>query len=359
MLFVYAVYGAEIVPTSCGVNKCLDIALTNDETLEELLQSVREKLSVADVSNEIVTTISIKNGGNNTNIDHLPTDLLVQFPKLFSVSSDLSIDEITTDELAKLGELTWFSQHSSQFRTFSAGTAFPKKLKRLSLDYNAIESIDDFTFANISTLHFLSLTHNNLTKIGRNTLAGLYEVERVELDNNQIHTIEVGAFTDMKKLKVISLFYNKLKNINDQVFDGPNKLESVLLGGNQIENIGNYLYTISTLDVINLDDSPIKDIDLVKFATLSKVKRLDIGNTSLNLDHVTITSDDIKASEASPLEILNLYYNNITSIESLKVMRIFPKLKLLGLEGNEKLKEANLSMDTLRSFLPNMEFFSL
>lgn len=328
-----------------------------NESPDELLKAIQHYLSsLAASPNSTLIWMSIRSI-KNPNIDHIPHELYSTFPKLRDLHISSEFIKFTATDAVNAKELKGLCvSDSNRIHKLTAGTFPVMKLKWLHLVQNEIDSIDDFTFANLTSLGELDLKNNRLTKIGRNTFARLFGLSRLVLDSNDIHTIEVGAFADLSRLKKISVRDNKLKVIVDDVFDGPNKLESLFLGSNEIENIENYLFTLNSLKELWLDDNRIEDIDLVKFAKLPKLKRLNLSKIDLMLRNHKISSEE---SYESPLEYLDLSYNDINSATGLKLLRIFPHLKALNLIGNKELELDDDDLERLRTFLPDLHNVTL
>lgn len=305
--------------------------MKNNETKEELLQSIQRELSSKNISYENVHSITIRDK-EKTDTDHIPRELFSMFPKLniFEVS-DSGVAVITSDDFANAKELTHLYIPRSKLRILTTGTFQVEKLKILDLSQNEISTIDDFTFASLRSLTNLDLSGNKLTTISRNTLSGLNELYRLDLDKNEIRTIENGAFADLRKLEILYLYENKLRVLNDHMFDGLRNLNIISVADNQIMSIGKSLDALPALREIYLKGNPINDIDLVKFSYLLNLQKLDLSRTGLTLENYNSNS---KLWSDSPLVHLNLAFNNITNIVSLRVLRVFPNIETISLTGN-------------------------
>lgn len=328
-----------------------NIFVTNNETKDELLQSIRDELLSSDVFSENVTSLEIGNKERNTKINRIPSELFAILPKLRKLQTDLQITEITSGDLENARELAQLFLSDSKLFHLTAGTFPPMKLQRLELKSNEIEIIDDFVFANLSQLNFLYLAKNKLPVIRQFTFGKAYKLEKLHLEKNEIHTIENGAFADSKELIVLYLDQNKLQTINEHWFDGLEKLSTLSICGNQIKSIGDHLYSLNSLDYLNLDENSIGDIDLVKLSKLPNLTYLSLRKTELDLENYYVSTEGITFN--SSLKNLNLGFNSITSAKSLEVLRIFPNLEELNLKGNTKLNKLN--KHELRKFLPKLE----
>lgn len=354
-----AVYSAEIFSFGNGCQtalidglNCLNIFLANNDTEEELFLSMNSKLSSRNTSYENVGSFVMQNLENNTLITHIPLRL---FPNLrFVTIEGTEITVIAVDDLANAKDLTTCRINNSKLRRVVAGTFQSSKLQLLDLESNMIEVIDDFSFANLSALGFITLAKNKLTTINRNTFSGLISLGNLDLGKNRIHTIENGAFADLNGLNLLFLNQNNLKEIKDQLFDRLTKLVLLNASYNQIESIGDSLYPLSSLESLYLDNNLINDIDLVQLAKLPKLLRMHLNKTGLKLKNYNACLD-CSWSSMSPLEYLNLQSNNLISVASLEVLRIFPNLTELDLSDNEIYVEK----ERLRSFLPKLNVLKL
>lgn len=348
------IYGARVVFNSFGDQKfSVRTYVRRKETSEQLLTAFRAKKDSHPLEAVVSLTLVAKHGSV---IDHIPSELFSLFPNLNIFDAGFpQLGVITANDFADATELTdLLLTGSNMLRELSPGVFVMPKLRELRLDTNAIETIDDFTFANLSSLTTLHLEFNKISVINRNTFSGLFKLIRLTLDANDIHTIENGAFSDLKELRKLGLSENKLKVLNNQILRGPTRLTELSIGGNQIGSIS-HVYTLSTLETLKLPNSKVNDIDLVKFAKLPNLKILDLSKTGVNLDNYNISSEEF--SFEPQVEVLYLESNNITSVESLEVLRIFPNIWRLDLSGNERFKELDegLLKKQLSTFLPKLD----
>lgn len=354
MLFFDANHGIQILPTDCNGRNCLRISQLSNETEETLLQSLQSQLT-SKISAHKITSIKIGDQADSIVMDQFPATIFSMLPRIVVLESSLQFLEISTDDFTNATELRYVTLSHSKLRKFSRGKIQPVTWDGLTLDHNEIDTIEDFTFANF-TLWILSLESNKLTKINRNTFSGLSQLTRLYLSENQIQSIHPDAFIDLKDLEILRLNNNKLKTLDDQVFKAQTKLNELYIDSNGIETIGNSLTTLTSLERLSLKSNPISDIDLVKFAKLSKLEKLDLEKTGLDMTRYNVSSDEWYETQ---LFNLNLASNNITTVESLKVLTIFPILETLNLSGNDELKKLNLTLEGLKEFLSELKYLDL
>lgn len=358
---IVAIHGQRVRLEECGVGDvattCVTKFVGRDETKEELLSSIQRKITMNGMLESEVLFIQISNSEKGT-IDRIPSELFSTYPHLKVLRIDLPITEITSTDLVNAKRLVALSLWiSSKVRKLSVGTFPHIKLELLMLEANEIGTIDDFAFQNLTVLTHLDLSKNRLAKINRNTFTGLLALRHLKMSENKIRSIENGAFTDLGELLTLELHGNQLKSLKDETFVGLHKIQSLYIGGNQIERIGNSLYCLNSLIIIQAQLNPIEDIDLVKFAQLPKLIALHLRNTSstgLNLDTYNISSEFLSNSK---LTELHLDSNNITNAENLKALRVFPKLTWLDLQHNN-LRESDVK-NVLGNFLEEFWYLSL
>lgn len=299
------------------------------------------------------------NTGENVNINYIPKEIFSILPNLHELevvspnfNAFSSEDFLNANKLYKLNV-----EQSTHLTKLSTGSFPPINLKELKLDNNAFETIDDFAFSNLTKLQNLYLVKNNLATINRNTFAGLSELLILNLGENGIHSIEIGAFADLKKLKTLDIHKNKLKVLNDHLLDGMSQINTLILGGNELNRIndGNSLYTLTGLQVLYLDNNSISDLDLVKLTRLPSLRKLILNHNKINLENYIIESEE---PSQSPVVWLNLGFNRLTTVESLEILRLFPKLLRLEIQGNSKeLCESDIKPKNL-AFLPKLNILN-
>lgn len=95
-------------------------------------------------------------------------------------------------------------------------------LTKIHLFMNDISNIDDYAFANISTVTYISLGTNKLSVIRENMFSGLPNLSKLYLYSNLIHTIESRSFKDNTVLTLLALERNSLQSIPQCMFNPKN-----------------------------------------------------------------------------------------------------------------------------------------
>lgn len=341
-----SIFGSKVffVSTEVGTNATVFIS---NENKEGLLQLMQQELSKQNVTHGNVTSLDIEDVERGGAVHRIPSEVFTMFPNLHSFGVYLDITEIVIDDFVKATGLKSLSiVDSRKLNKLSAGIFPLPKLSELRLLLNEIEIIDDFTFANLSSLKEIDLSKNKLTKINRNTFTGLVALEKLDLSVNMIGAVENYAFTDLKALTDLNLSRNNLKVLGDHMFDGLNNLLGLIIRSNQIESIGDSLQPLTSIAILSLDENSIKDVDWIKLTKLPNLLLLELSNqkTGLNLEGHDITSALLSKSK---LMNIHLAHNNITNVSSLEVLRVFPNLNFVNLRGNQKLGKQNVIEEQL------------
>lgn len=313
----------------------MEVIFNDDETNEQLIQSAQQQLSSQDIPQENVAKVRVSSTPS-PNIDHICGEVISLFPNLREIIVELTaLKGITGTEFESTKELTSLTITESKVLRKLSSPGFPSKLIELRLHKNAIAEIDDSAFSNLKQLQELYLEENSLATISRNTFAGLTELLLLDLGENKINSIENGAFWELTKIQRIDINDNQLTTIHDRLFDGLINLNTLLLNGNQLTELKseNSLYSLMALQLLHLQSNSIHELDLIKLAELPHLKELVLTHNRINLENYVVRPED---SFESPLEQLFLGYNNVTTIKSLEVLRIFPNLKHLEIQGNAK-----------------------
>ncbi|XP_047529776.1 chaoptin-like [Vanessa atalanta] len=140
----------------------------------------------------------------------------------------------------------------------SALTQVGFTLRRLELSRNRIEYLDAAMFHATAFLHEMGLSHNALTVLSDNTLAGLPRLRRLDLSFNSIKTNFKELFHNAPRLRRLSLANTGLK--------GTPHLPLANL--TELNLSGNYITSYSENDVRHLSNLRALDIAGNKFTSL-------------------------------------------------------------------------------------------
>lgn len=195
----------------------LVIILNQDDSKEE------EKLTLSLLIAKGYDKTSQYMNISNMNISSLDPKVFSQFPILISLS-------LTNNKLSRI--------RSSTFRQVSS----TETLERLMLSNNRLTTIDKYSFEMLSSLAYLTLEHNYLTRLSYKVFEGLglsllelrinnnflsqieikslWKLETLNLANNELTRIEANMFVDLVSLVDLNLSGNNLKLLTSESFKG-------------------------------------------------------------------------------------------------------------------------------------------
>lgn len=315
----------------------------------------------------------ISNRGAFTFVDVIPTEIFTTFPNLGSLHMSTNLSELKPNDFAHALNLHTLKLNNNRvqfirnhvFATNASATQrlnrigdaiYPlHKLHRLLLQQNEISEIEDNSFVGLKNLYDLDLSYNRLNRIRRNTFAGLPLLSILGLNHNNIESIDDGALA-LPTLDLLFLRRNKLKRLSDVVFRPLSSLHSIFLDDNELEHIGRSLYGLSNVVYISLKGNRIQDVDLVGFANLPHLDRLQLTKSGFNLRTTTIEDgQDWK----SPLTELTIDDNDLSNEFELEKLRIFPHLEVLNLDDNLFTDFEVRGQRTLKDILPALSLLYL
>lgn len=140
---------------------------------------------------------------------------------LTSIPSDISKD---TTHLS-----VCYNSITSLYKTDLTGLL---KLTVISMNDNAIETIDPEAFHELKKLRRLYLNNNRITRLHYQTFRWAKSLRYLFLQNNRIHYIDPGLFTFVMKLKVLDISRNYLKTLEENTFQNNRMLSWVNVRNN-------------------------------------------------------------------------------------------------------------------------------
>jgi Leucine-rich repeat (LRR) protein len=204
-----------------------------------------------------------------------------------------------------------------------------EKLLILDLSKNMLTShhIDNGTFADLSVLVVLKLSHNSLTRIDTHTFKGLYYLQDLDLRNNSIGFIDDNAFQPMYNLHTLNLAENRLHTLSDNLFNGLKVLSKLTLNNNLISIIESNVFNNCT-DLKDLDLSSNHMTDVPEaIRSLTMLKTLDLGENQISQFRSAVFKD---LSVLTGLRLIDNQIENITK----GMFENLPRLKVLNLAKN-------------------------
>ncbi|KAK6031762.1 putative septum site-determining protein MinC [Ostertagia ostertagi] len=203
------------------------------------------------------------------------------------------------------------------------------ELRELSINDNDITTIQDGTFAKLTSLKKLSLSGNQISVITRNMFKGLDSLEVLNLQNNQITSIDWSAFANLKQLRTLDLGTNHFTNVE---LRGLENLQKLFLNNNSINSLKRVsLRDLPSLILLSLDRNSISEIADGDLSGLAR---------STRLESLTIAANNI--SQVKP-KYLSIERSFLALLRENALGTIGPRLHGLYLRNNH-LKGVNRSM---------------
>ncbi|XP_044729579.1 protein toll-like [Chrysoperla carnea] len=179
-------------------------------------------------------------------------------------------------------------------------------------------------FDTLKNLQHLNLRKVPMQQILDNAgLDNLEKLQRLYMEECKIKAIARNIFTKNNNLTDLSMKFNSLRNLPENIFANTIKLTELSLSWNELEKLSPNLFK-NQRELINLDLShnKLEELPSDLFANLRKLRILKLNNNKIsiihfiNLNHnfLSISSDISPFGLLTNLEELHLSHNNITDI---------------------------------------------
>nr|XP_060617527.1 leucine-rich repeat-containing protein 70 [Anolis sagrei ordinatus] len=247
----------------------------------------------------------------------------------------------------------WFLHlNNNQIKHLDLGTFEGlSNLHSLHLHNNEIAFFPKGLFKDLTSVQYLMLQSNRLRILGSDAFLGMISLRILNLDNNKISQISHAAFHHLNNLTCLFLGSNSLTHVPLSAFLALRNLERLSLSFNPIEAILPFAFKgLAKLEFLSLKSANIKTIHANGFSGLKNLKKLILSNNNLeNINSKTFASldnvmflqldrnkiisiaDDTFEKMGSSLKILNLAFNNLTSLQA-EVLK--PLVSLTHLQAN-------------------------
>ncbi|XP_053202336.1 uncharacterized protein LOC128387182 [Panonychus citri] len=307
-------------------------------------------------------------GSADTKPLSLPTTPSISLPydSLKPEIGDLSADKSSLVPISGIGHQE--SQSSFQYRLsnpidFSFGSYFPILKSLVLYNFLVTKSTDNAIILktllnNLNNLEQLDLRSNILTHIPENLFSGSgRKLKRLYLMRNSIESLHPFAFTNLKELEVLDLFSNKIQLLPDSLLKDTSKLKQLRIKGNNFITLPLNLFTSTPL-LTSLDLSSNRELSLLPVDLLKGLHNLrDITINDCNLNKFTINPAKF-FSYASNLEKIELKGNLLTNLTQIHLFSGNPKLTTLDVSNNRiKTIDAEIFNEN-SSNLVNLNFYN-
>ncbi|EZA47997.1 Lutropin-choriogonadotropic hormone receptor [Ooceraea biroi] len=275
-------------------------------------------------------------------------ELLCRGADLFSIGPIDDRDELSRRAVALVNvtkiDLTNNSITDIPIRAFHQ---FPN-LEILLLRRNHLRIIHDDAFTSLENLRVLELDENDLTTIPA-AVANLRSLEELSVSNNRVQRLAKDALHRANNLQSLDLRGNPIKDIHGDTFRNLGKLRKLILSNVKELRLFPNLTGTTSLEVLRLDRSQLKEVPPNLCQQCPKLKSLDVKSNHLTeipdlrdchqlrvLDlasNVISTLPDDAFRGLSMLHDLLLSNNNLRSVSG-DAFTGLPRLQVLNLENN-------------------------
>jgi internalin A len=200
------------------------------------------------------------------------------------------------NQKAKSTTLEVLELQKNQIKAVPASIAQFPNLKRLVLNYNAIERVTE-KLALLTKLEQVGFYSNQLKEVP-DALYNLTSLKEIDLYYNQIERLDERA-SQWKKLEVLYLSNNKLISLPDNLGELTH-LRELYLHNNRLSSLPETLQQLTNLKVLRVNSNYLPVLPNIEM--LKKLENIDLANNQLH---------------TFPLSVFN-----------------FPQLKIISLLGN-------------------------
>jgi Leucine-rich repeat (LRR) protein len=183
--------------------------------------------------------------------------------------------------------------YSINFQNNAIGKIFNREnktilhnLQELNLQFNRIESIENFAFSTMSNLNKLLLIFNNINKLKPYSLDGLNNLKELNLIGNNVTLNEPdeNIFKGLENLNILALSFNSISSIKGGRFISLTSLVELLLMNNTIKHLSAYMFNgLSNLRSLNMRYNFISKIDTNAFYGLNSIKNIQFNTFNLTI----------------------------------------------------------------------------
>lgn len=265
-------------------------------------------------------------------IDTLPPSLLSGLKKLQKLYlQGNGLNSIADRTLEGLIALTTIRFSDNQLQSLPPELfSDTKSLKEVYLNNNTITVLAPGLFSYLTELLVLDLSHNELTSdwINTSTFAGLKRLAFLDFSHNRVSKMEIALFRDLQNLQILKIQDNFIEHIPENVFSSLNNLHTLILSNNRLTIIESYAFNgLLSLSVLSIDSNRISKIHHQSFKNCSTLQDLHINGN--RLDEVPVA-----LSEIPQLKTLDLGENLIVSVENASFMAMQQMYGLRLTENN-------------------------
>ncbi|KAF2899938.1 hypothetical protein ILUMI_06245 [Ignelater luminosus] len=197
-------------------------------------------------------------------------------------ASDSGIQNITEKAFAVLPMLQYLYLQGNKISGISP-EAFVnlRQLYELDLDNNQLTELTPRSFHGVESVS-VSISHNRIKQIYKNTFEGVLGIMALNLSYNQIAILHTESLKGLENLEILDLQHNKLCYIPLGIFQYVQTIKDLNLSGNKIRAFSPGTFSgLKNLLSLNLAENEFSEFDASALLPLAKISNLDISNNGL------------------------------------------------------------------------------
>jgi len=278
---------------------------------------IAEPTILANPVNENVTELLLR---RIKKIEFLPQDISAAFPNLRLIDAfDCSIKSVSNLNLKGLS-----------------------KNKKINLEKNNLETIEENAFDDLVNLRYLYLDENKITQLPSNIFDNNQQLDFLYLKQNQLTNLNVDIFKNNKKIALLHLSDNKLQTLPSEILEGFTLLRQLWLKSNEIVDLPPHIFdSCESLIDIDLSRNKIKTIDINLLANLNALREISFSFNPLKFIDLTIFDKNEN--------LVEFFFNSVATkdIRNIEKVDLMTKIKTIGLHDtcvNDQFHEGNLDV---------------
>ena len=234
---------------------------------------------------------------------------------------------VTTTHLAGItGTLDLSGQSIAALR--AGDFAGLTSLTNLYLFNNALTTLPDDVFDDLTALEILTLGRNNLPTLPAGVFDRLIALTELGLDNNALSSLPGGVFDELGALDILVLAHNGLTTLPGDVFDALGALTELNLQDNALTGLTAGVFDrLEALEVLTLDENGLTTLPGGVFDRLGALEVLTLDGNGLTGLPAGVFD------RLGALEVLTLRRNGLAKLPG-RVFEPLTALKDLRLQGN-------------------------
>ncbi|KAM4054022.1 leucine-rich repeat-containing protein 70 isoform 2-T2 [Anomaloglossus baeobatrachus] len=283
---------------------------------------------------------------DNSNISYIHAEAFSSLKRLYSLYlNDNYIQRLDTSIFHGLLNLHYLYLQQNRIDHLTHGLfSHLKSARHLYLQKNRIGILGSNLFFGMFNLHTLNLANNNISRISDSAWRHLENLENLYLESNHLKQVPSNALGLLKGLKRLSLSNNQIGSIHNFAFRGLNSLQYLFLENANIQTIGDKSFNgLSNLKQLILSRNKLRNLDSKTFTSLNQ-----LGYLQLDRNEIVAISDNTFEEMGPSLKVLNLAFNNLTSLHP-RVLQ--PLVSLSHLQAGYNPWHCGCNLLALRSFL--------